>query len=108
CGEAELVIVEDDLRGPEIAGLLRFHLDEAYRNSPPGSVHAFDIERLRGPDISFWSAWNDDALLGCGALKQIDAATGEIKSMRTAPAHLGRGVGGAVLDHLIDVGREGG
>ena len=96
-----MIIRGDDLSGPEIVALLRHHLDEAHRNSPPGSVYAFDIERLKAPDVTFVSAWDDDALLGCGALKQLEAGRGEIKSMRTHPDRLRRGAGAAILDHLI-------
>ena len=69
--------------------------------SPPGSVHALAVERLRTPDISFWTAWIGDALCGCGALKALDAVSGEVKSMRTRSAFLKRGVGQAVLDEIM-------
>lgn len=98
----------DDLSGAEIAALLRFHIEEAHRNSPPGHAFAFDIERLRSPDVSFWSAWDGDALLGCGALRELDGRHGEIKSMRTLPAQLRRGVAAALLDHMMSVARERG
>ncbi len=101
-------IVEDDLRGPEIGALLRFHLEQMHLNSPPGSVFAFDVDRLRAPDVTFWTAWADDALLGCGALKQLDPAQGEIKSMRTAPDHLRKGVAAALLAHIVEEARRRG
>ncbi len=101
-------IVEDDLRGPAIGSLLRYHLEQMHLNSPPGSVFAFDIERLRAPDVTFWTAWDDAELHGCGAMKQLDPAHGEIKSMRTAPEHLRKGVATALLGHIIDAGRERG
>ena len=91
----------DDLTGPEIAGLLEEHLASMHIHSPPESVHALPIEKLRGPDITFWSAWEDGELLGCGALKELDAQHGEIKSMRTVSQHLGKGVGRAVLNHIV-------
>jgi putative acetyltransferase len=91
----------DDLRGPAIAQLLQQHLQEAALHSPPGSVHALDLERLRAPDITFWSAWRDDALLGCCALKQLDPRHGEIKSMRTSAVHQRSGVASALLRHLL-------
>ena len=102
-----MIIRPDDLSGPEIGALLRHHLDEAHRNSPPGTVYAFDIERLKAPDVSFYSAWDGEALLGCGALKQLDDS-GEIKSMRTHPERLRRGAGAAILDHLIAEARARG
>jgi putative acetyltransferase len=101
-------IIEDDLTGPEIGALLRYHLEQMHLNSPPGSVFAFDLDRLRADDVTFWSVWDDGALVGCGAMKALDAATGEIKSMRTAPDHLRKGVAASLLDHIVDVGRARG
>ena len=76
--------------------------------SPPESVHALPIDKLRAPEITFWTIWEKDELLGCGALKQLDAAHGEIKSMRTVARHLRRGVARTMLDHLItEAGRRG-
>lgn len=98
-------IVEDDLTGPEITALLRYHLEQMHSNSPEGSVFAFDIDRLRAKDVSFWSAWNEDHLVGCAALKALGCDCGEVKSMRTHPDHLRKGVAAALLDHLVAVGR---
>ena len=78
------------------------------RHSPACSIHALDLEALRQPSISFWSAWDDGQLLGCGALKQLDAGNGEIKSMRTAGGQLRRGVGSALLVHIIQTARARG
>src|SRR4051812_48711574 len=91
----------DDLSGPEIAALLSEHLRSMYLHSPPESVHALDIERLRRPDITMWSAWQDGELLGCAALKELDRHHGEVKSMRTASRHLRKGVATALLVYLI-------
>ena len=96
-------IIEDDLTGPEITALLTYHLEQMHLNSPPGSVFAFDVDRLRADDVTFWSAWVGRDLLGCGAMKALDDRSGEIKSMRTAPGHLRKGVAAALLDHIIDV-----
>jgi putative acetyltransferase len=101
-------IVEDDLTGEAIGALLRYHLEQMHLNSPPGSVFAFDLDRLRADDVTFWSVWDDGALVGCGAMKALDAASGEIKSMRTAPDHLRKGVAASLLDHIIDVARARG
>lgn len=101
-------IVEDDLSGQAIADLLRYHLEQMHLNSPPGSVFAFDIDRLRAPDVTFWTAWEDDTLLGCGAMKQFDRECGEIKSMRTAPDHLRKGVAATLLDHIITLAGDRG
>ncbi|MEP6784797.1 MAG: GNAT family N-acetyltransferase [Sphingomonadales bacterium] len=100
-----MLIVEDDLTGPAVGALLRYHLEQMHLNSPPGSVFAFDIDRLRAPDVTFWTVWNEDTLLGCGAMKQLDGERGEIKSMRTAPGHLRKGGAAALLDHIIGVAR---
>jgi putative acetyltransferase len=101
-------IVRDDLTHPAVIGLLDLHLRAAFENSPPGSVFALDLTGLRDPAVTLWSAWDGDDLLGLGALKQLDATHGELKSMRTAPAHLRRGVAAAMLDHLIAEGRRRG
>ena len=98
----------DDLSGPEVQALLAAHLRGMHDHSPPQSVHALDLEGLRAPDIAFWSAWDEGELLGCGALKELDPAHGEIKSMRTAEAHLGKGVASALVEHILDVARHRG
>ena len=94
-------IREDDPQGEAIASLLREHLESMAEHSPPESVHALDSEALSSPDITFWTGWQGDELLGCGALKELDAGHGEIKSMRTATAHLRKGVASKILDHII-------
>lgn len=94
-------IRRDDLSGPEIRALLEEHLQSMYSISPPESVHALDLDALRAPDISFWTAWSGGELLGCGALKSIDARHAEIKSMRTATAHRRNGVARAMLEHIV-------
>src|SRR5262245_48339555 len=95
----------DDLTGEAIRGLIEQHLAAMRSNSPPESVHALDINALRGPDITFWSAWEGEELAGCGALKRLDAQRAELKSMRVADRYLGRGVGRALLNHLIEEAR---
>jgi putative acetyltransferase len=92
----------DDLRGPEIARLLQEHLDDMALHSPPESIHALDLEALRHSDITFWTAWEDGELLGCGAIKELDASHGEIKSMRTAIAHRRKGVGVRLMRHIFE------
>ncbi|HEY9627517.1 MAG TPA: GNAT family N-acetyltransferase [Coleofasciculaceae cyanobacterium] len=91
----------DDLRGSEIYELLQEHLQSMALYSPPESIHALDIEALRQPEITFWTAWEKDELLGCGALKQLAAQHGEIKSMRTASRHLRKGVAAHLLNHVL-------
>ena len=94
-------IRRDDLSGQEIAGLLQEHLTDMHRVTPAESVHALDLAALRAPTITFWTIWNGTELLGCGALKELDKKTGEVKSMRTVAAHRGRGVGRAMLEHIL-------
>jgi putative acetyltransferase len=94
-------IERDDLSRPEIAELLKEHLASMFVHSPPESVHALPIEGLRSPDITFWSVWENGELLGCGALKELHPQHGEIKSMRTASAHLRKGVARAVVCHIM-------
>ncbi|WP_375512236.1 hypothetical protein [uncultured Nostoc sp.] len=79
---SRLQIREDDLTGKKIANLLREHLENMHEITPPESVHALDIEALCSPDITFWTAWDGEELLGCGALKELSSTSGEIKSMR--------------------------
>ena len=83
------------------ASLLRDHLEEMQRVSPPESRHALDIEGLRASDISFWTIWHADTLVGCGALRELSPRAGEIKSMKTAGAWLRRGVATAMLDFML-------
>lgn len=96
-----LHIRRDDLRGPEIRALLEEHLRNMRALSPPESVHALDLDALRRSDITFWTVWHGGDLLGCGALRELDTAHGEIKSMRTAQAHRRRGAARFVLEHII-------
>jgi putative acetyltransferase len=98
----------DDLSRPAIQALLREHLQSMHKLSPPESVHALDLDALRRPDIRFWSAWEGSRLLGCGALKTLDARHGEIKSMRTSMAHRQQGAGRAMLAHIIEQARSRG
>lgn len=98
----------DDLSRPEVRQLLDEHLHGMYALSPPESVHALDLERLRRPDVTFWSAWEGPVLLGCGALKELDSTHGEVKSMRTPAALRRRGAGKAILAHIVQVARARG
>jgi putative acetyltransferase len=86
---------------PAVVALLQEHLQGMAQLSPPESIHALDLDGLKGTDITFWSAWQDNELVGCGALKQLDAAHGEIKSMRTASRHRRKGVAAAMLAHIL-------
>ena len=99
-------IIRDALNGAEIVRLLREHLQNMAENSPPASIHALDIEQLRKPDITFWSAWDGNKLLGCGALKELDPWHGEIKSMRTVMAHRRKGIAAAMLLHILSEAQQ--
>ena len=91
----------DDPRRNQTAGLLREHLEDMALHSPPESIHALDTEALCSPEVTFWTAWKERDLLGCGALFELDPLHGEIKSMRTARGHLREGVASSVLQHII-------
>lgn len=94
-------IILDDLTHPKVALILQEHLNDMHAISPAESVHALDLEKLRQSNISFWTAWQQDDLLGCGALKTLSAIHGEIKSMRTSREHLRKGVAAKILEHII-------
>ena len=98
----------DDLSRSAIHALLDEHLQSMLSLSPSDSVHALDLEKLRRPEITFWSVWENSLLLGCGALKAMSTSQGEIKSMRTPAALRRKGAGRAILAHIIDVARDRG
>ncbi|WP_417622223.1 GNAT family N-acetyltransferase [Parasphingorhabdus sp.] len=98
----------DDLSGQQVQDLLAAHLAGMQQNSPPDSVYALDLSGLQDSDMSVWTVWDGEGLMGVGALKQLSASTGEIKSMRTDPGHLRKGVGLALLDHIISEARRRG
>ena len=98
----------DDVSRPEVLALLEEHLRNMYEITPPEHVFAFDASKLRAPDVTLWTAWEDGTLLGCAALKELSPTQGEVKSMRT-PARLRRqGAGRALLNHILHVSRERG
>lgn len=94
-------IIVDDLAGPGIAALLAEHLDDMRATSPPESKHALDLDALRTPDITFWSVLDGDTPVACGAVKRLDATHAELKSMRTAASHRGRGIAASLLTHIL-------
>ena len=98
----------DDLTRPAVHALLREHLRSMHALGPPESVHALDLDALRQPDISFWTVWEGTDLLGCGAVKYLNPQHAELKSMRTATAHLRQGVARAMLNHILDAARNQG
>ena len=101
-------IVPGDFYDARVLELLRLHLAGMHEASPPGTVYALDLSGLRQPEISFFAAWEGDELVAIGALKQLGAAHGEIKSMRTHPAHLRKGAAARMLEHLLALARERG
>jgi putative acetyltransferase len=109
-------IRQDDLTGRKVADLLKEHLENMKEITPPESVHALDLTALRlgsayasrSPDITFWTAWENDELLGCGALKELDLSSGEVKSMRTAKAHRRKRVASKILEHIIEEAKRRG
>ncbi len=98
----------DDLSSLVTQALVRLHLEGMHANSPADSVHALDLDKLRQPGVTFWSGWSGDDLVCMGALKQLDATNGEIKSMRVADAFLGKGAGRATLDYIVAEARSAG
>lgn len=98
----------DDVTHPAVIALLEEHVADMYATSPAESVHTLDLGTLRGDGIEVWTAWRDDVLLGCGALKELSATDRELKSMRTTHAARGQGVGAAMLTHLIDQAQASG
>lgn len=100
-GQLQVQIRLDDPRSRQPASLLREHLEDMALHSPPESIHALDSEALCSPEVTFWTAWKERDLLGCGALFELDSLHGEIKSMRTARGHLRKGVASSMLQHII-------
>ena len=101
-------ILEGGLDDPRVIDLLRTHLTRARAETAPGSAHALDLSGLRSPDVTFWSAWDGDALAGVGALRRLSAEHGEVKSMHTAETARGRGIGSALVRHIMARAREHG
>jgi putative acetyltransferase len=101
-------IIQGDLSDPRVAALLQIHLTNARAQTAPGSAHALDISELQSADISFWTIWNDDVLLGFGALKCLSKDHGEVKSMHIAQAMRRKGAGSAMLNHIIRAARASG
>ena len=108
-------IIEGGLNDARVIALLHTHLRRARAETAPGSAHALDLSGLQAPDVTFWSAWADDGdgvaretLVGVGALKRLSADHGEVKSMHTAEAVRGRGIGSALLRHIVAQARARG
>jgi putative acetyltransferase len=104
-GAGPLSILIDDVSADDTCALLAMHLADMHAHSPAGHVFALDISGLRAPDVTVWSARDGGLLAGVAALRTLGDGTGEIKSMRTHPAHLRRGVAAELLDHAIGEAR---
>ncbi|MEU7882448.1 GNAT family N-acetyltransferase [Microbispora bryophytorum] len=101
-------IVVDDLSGPRIAEFLREHVREMRSITPLESKHALDLDGMRTPEVTFWSVMDGDTVVGCGALKRLDPAHAELKSMRTAVARKRSGIASLLLNHILaEAGRMG-
>ncbi|MFF3023152.1 GNAT family N-acetyltransferase [Gottfriedia sp. NPDC057948] len=98
----------DDLTGTEVANLISEHLQGMTQHSPLESIHALNLEGLKKSEITFWSVWEQNELVGCGALKELDPLHGEVKSMRTSSAHLRKGVARRMLKHIIEEAKSRG
>lgn len=90
---------------PQVRSLLQLHLDGMHGTSPAEHVHALDVSGLQTSDISFWTIWENEDAIGCGALKELSPHHGEIKSMRTHPKHLRKGVAAQLLEHIIQTAK---
>lgn len=98
----------DDPRAPDVRALLERHLAFAHETTPAEDVHALDVDALLDPAVTFFSLRQDGELLGVAALKEVEPHHGELKSMHTARVARGRGVGRALVEHLVDVARRRG
>jgi len=101
-------IVEDDLSDESVHELLKIHLAGMHASSPPENVFALDLSGLKRSEITVWTSRIQGVAIGCGALKEIDDVSGELKSMRTHPDHLRQGIGRAILEHILSVARARG
>ena len=98
----------DDLCGHEIAAFLEEHIQDMRAMSPPESKHALDLEGLKKPEITFWTMWENDTLIACGAIKGLDAEHAELKSMRTTASHRGKGAASKMLEYIVNEAKQRG
>ncbi|HBC3409603.1 TPA: GNAT family N-acetyltransferase [Vibrio parahaemolyticus] len=98
----------DDLERPQVLALLEEHLQDMYATSPPESVHALDVSKLKLPSITFWTGWDGEQLLGCVAMSQLEDGHAELKSMRTTPSARKQGVASRLLNHVIEQAKHHG
>jgi putative acetyltransferase len=100
-----MAIILGDFQHSQVQALLKYHLEQMHANSPPGNVFALNWSGLQKPHISFYTLWEGDTLLGCGAVKDLGDNTAEVKSMRTHPEHLRKGVAEKILVHIIEIAK---
>ncbi|HCH3860924.1 TPA: GNAT family N-acetyltransferase [Vibrio parahaemolyticus] len=98
----------DNLERQQVLALLEEHLQDMYATSPPESVHALDVSKLKLPSITFWTGWDGDQLLGCVAMSQLEDGHAELKSMRTTPSARKQGVASRLLNHVIEQAKHQG
>lgn len=98
----------DNLERPQVLALLEEHLQDMYATSPPESVHALDVSKLKLPSITFWTGWDGEQLLGCVAMSQLEDGHAELKSMRTTPSARKQGVASRLLNHVIEQAKHQG
>ncbi|AMB91265.1 GNAT family N-acetyltransferase [Bacillus altitudinis] len=103
-----MYIQQDELKDGQIEQLIQAHLEEMKKHSPPESIHALSLDDLKKQDVTVWSARDGEALLGCGAIKELSSEHGELKSMRTAAAHMRKGVAKHLLTHLLQEAKRRG
>ncbi|MGR8012842.1 MULTISPECIES: GNAT family N-acetyltransferase [Bacillus] len=103
-----MYIQQDELKDGQIEQLIKSHLEEMKKHSPPESIHALSLDDLKKQDVTVWSARDGEALLGCGAIKELSSEHGELKSMRTAAAHMRKGVAKYLLTHLLQEAKRRG
>src|ERR1041384_4116264 len=94
-------IVVDDMSSPEIAAFLNGHVEQMRSITPTEFAFALNLDELRKPDVTFWTVWDGGTLVGCAALKRMDAGHAELKSMRTAADRLRSGIASRLLEHII-------
>ncbi|MGR5238786.1 GNAT family N-acetyltransferase [Vibrio alfacsensis] len=98
----------DNLERAQVIALLEEHLQDMYATSPPESVHALDLDKLKAPEVTFWTGWKDEQLQGCVAIKILDDNHAELKSMRTTPTARNQGVASLLLVHVIEQAKQKG
>jgi len=101
-------IAVDDLTSPETVAFLEDHVSQLRALGPPESTHALDLEGLRAPGVVFWTARDGNEVVGCAALKELDATHAEVKSMRTAAGRTRQGIAGRLLATVVEHARAAG